>query len=644
MDLAITLLLTLALASIIGTVLKQNQPYPDYLIKFGPYWFDVFEKAGLYDIYSSVWFLLILTLLVLSTTVCVIRHTPSMLKDMWQLRTHIQQKSLKLMHHSQQWYSPKSVTVLVPAIHTVIQKQGFRTKVTTQGSAQLISAMRGGLNRLGYIFTHVAIIIICLGGLLDSNLYLKIAEWQGKIQIETRDIPTKDIPAKSRLPVGKQAFRGSVNIPEGRSSNVVFLAMRDGYLVQELPFKVEVTDFRIEHYATGQPKSFESDLVIYDKDLPKPLKTTISVNHPFFYKGYAIYQASFSDGGSKLTIQAWPLTGASLKNGKPPQFQARVFGQQTMQWGDVTYQLEMMAFRQFNINPDPTKDDPKHVRNFGPSFTYKLRKPTGEAKEYMNYMWPVTREGRSYFLSGVRSSPAEAFRFLYLPLDENGSLKRFSQFLTKLHSPTLVEKIARTMAEETLSAIKQDDKAVRQNLQAILTELVRIFVQGGFDAVGEYIDTNLPEKQKQDLGRAYMSMLRDMLARLFFSDYSQQDLAQISGQDALFLQDAVNAVGSLSRYDAPVYLQLVDYKQVQASGLQIAHSPGKPVVYAGCALLVIGVFLLFYVPQRRVWVYMQTEGDGTDIIVAGMSNRHTREASQYFSDISEKIKAIAPGT
>ena len=43
MDLAITLLLTLAVASVIGTVLQQNQPYTDYLIKFGPFWFDVFE-------------------------------------------------------------------------------------------------------------------------------------------------------------------------------------------------------------------------------------------------------------------------------------------------------------------------------------------------------------------------------------------------------------------------------------------------------------------------------------------------------------------------------------------------------------------------------------------------------------------------
>ena len=236
MDLAITLLLTLAISSIIGTVLQQNQPYTDYLIKFGPFWFDLFEAAGLYDVYSALWFLVILTLLVISTSVCVIRNIPSMLRDMWNLRTQVQEKSLHAMQHSQQWSVTSSEQESVTQLTAELKQQGFRVKQTEKEQGILISSMRGGMNRLGYIFTHLAIIIICVGGLIDSNLPLKLAEWQGTIKIETRDIPTRDIPAISRLPVGKNAFRGSVSIPEGRSSEVVCLAMRDGYLVQHLPF------------------------------------------------------------------------------------------------------------------------------------------------------------------------------------------------------------------------------------------------------------------------------------------------------------------------------------------------------------------------------------------------------------------------
>ena len=55
------------------------------------------------------------------------------------------------------------------------------------------------------------------------------------------------------------------------------------------------------------PKSFESDLVLRDPEATAPVEATIAVNHPLLYKGYAIYQASFSDGGSKLARDMLPV-------------------------------------------------------------------------------------------------------------------------------------------------------------------------------------------------------------------------------------------------------------------------------------------------------------------------------------------------
>ncbi|MEC9413064.1 MAG: cytochrome c biogenesis protein ResB, partial [Pseudomonadota bacterium] len=184
MELAITLLITLAIASVIGTVLQQNQPYPDYLIKFGPYWFDVFEKLGLYDVYSAIWFLAILALLVISTSVCVFRHAPSMFKDMFNLRTNVQLKSLRSMHHRSEWEVPQLQAQTVESFQSTLSSNGYRTRITDKNGSILVSAMRGGMNRLGYILTHVAIIVICVGGLFDSNLPLKLAEWQGRIHVE----------------------------------------------------------------------------------------------------------------------------------------------------------------------------------------------------------------------------------------------------------------------------------------------------------------------------------------------------------------------------------------------------------------------------------------------------------------------------
>ena len=639
MDLAITLLLALAVASIIGTVLQQNQPYTDYLLKFGPFWFEVFETAGLYDVYSALWFLAILTLLVISTSVCLIRHTPTMLKDMWNLRTHVQEKSLQAMHHKDQWTVASPSEVTLSRLEAELAKQKFRVRQTPKSGETLISAMRGGMNRLGYISTHMAIIIICVGGLVDSNPLLKLAVWQERIKIETRDLPTNKVPAESWLPVGSHPFRGSIHIPEGRSSEVAFVAMRDGYLVQKLPFRLEVKDFRIEHYATGQPKSFETDLVVHDADLAEPLIATISVNHPLIYKGYAVYQASFSDGGSEVTLEAFPLDNNA--GNQPVTFETKVFENRQMHWGEQSLRLEITSFRPFNINPDPTEEEPDRIRNFGPSFGFKLREDTGEALEYLTYMLPVQRDGRSFYLSGVRSSPAEEFGYLYLPVDDDDSLSEFNHFLQRLHDKYVVEVIAQEMMLETLAAVETSDAQLEQSLQDTLTTLVAMFIRGGFTEVGEFIETSLPETEQDTLGSAYLSMLREMLARIYFSGLEISESEPVNNAQLLFLQDAVDAIGSLQRYGSPVFFLLSDYVHVEASGLQIARSPGKPVVYLGCALLIIGIFLLFYLPQRRFWVIVKENKSGSDLLLAGMSNRNPREFDTFFKHISQTLRRVS---
>lgn len=62
MRFAISLLTLIAIASVIGTVLKQNEPMPNYVNQFGPFWFAVFDKLSLYTVYSAWWFLLIMAL------------------------------------------------------------------------------------------------------------------------------------------------------------------------------------------------------------------------------------------------------------------------------------------------------------------------------------------------------------------------------------------------------------------------------------------------------------------------------------------------------------------------------------------------------------------------------------------------------
>ena len=100
MRFAISLLTLLAIASVIGTVLKQNEPYPNYVVEFGQFWFTGFEWLGLFDVYHSSWFLLILAFLVLSTSLCIWRNAPGFIKDMKGYREKASESSLAAMSHS----------------------------------------------------------------------------------------------------------------------------------------------------------------------------------------------------------------------------------------------------------------------------------------------------------------------------------------------------------------------------------------------------------------------------------------------------------------------------------------------------------------------------------------------------------------
>src|SRR4051812_30222131 len=103
MRFAISLLSLLAIASIIGTVMKQNEPMPNYVNQFGPFWFELFGKLGLYSVYSAWWFLLILGFLVLSTSLCITRNAPKMIKDMRSWRENVREQSLRNFHHKSEW-------------------------------------------------------------------------------------------------------------------------------------------------------------------------------------------------------------------------------------------------------------------------------------------------------------------------------------------------------------------------------------------------------------------------------------------------------------------------------------------------------------------------------------------------------------
>lgn len=635
MSLAVTLLIALALASVIGTVLQQNQPYNAYLAKFGPFWFEVFRVLGLYDVYGAAWFIVILVFLVTSTSICVWRNAPRMLRDMRELRTGVQENSLRNFRHHAQWTSATDARALAPTLAARMSQFGYRTRMETRDEHTVIAARKGGLNRLGYIFTHVGIVVICLGGLLDSKLYLQWREATGALKVETRDISASEVPPESRLPPGNPSFRGNVNVSEGGQSKVLFLNVRDGYVVQELPFSIELKDFRIEHYDNGQPKSFESDLLIHDPEhLNEPLAKTIAVNHPLIYRGFAIYQANFGDGGSKIPLRAWQLIG---EVGKSQEIEGAVFKSLGFGLMGQKYTIEISDFRLFNINPMEGKDGQIEQKNFGPSVVFRLRDEAGQAREYENYLAPVPMNGHSYFLSGMRERIGQPMRFLYIPADRDGRIEGFMGFLARLHDREKITAIVEELMQEMRDATPDVADKLDTTARDAIVNVVDQFLAGGFDAIGRDIEARVPEAQRQAAMDTTFRVLQSILGRLYIQLHNERGWGDPTEDDARFLEDAVNAINGLSLYGSPLYLQMTGFTQIQASGLQITRSPGKDVVYFGSLLLTLGVFMMFYIHHRRQWVLLKPGKEGTLVLLAGTDSRRSLDFEREFEALRNRM-------
>lgn len=656
MELAITLFVIVGIASIIGTILQQNQAYNSYIIKFGPFWFEVFRSLELYDIYSSWWFVILLGFLLVSTSACIYHYIPVVIREWRHFRLNVSEKSLTLMHSSGHWISHYSVEDSSKFMQQKLTNGGYQFRLKDEQDVITIAAKKGAVHRLGYLFTHGAIIVICLSALYDGNFNLKLRELAGQLKPETRDLFASQVPEISRLKADdNHAFRGNANIPEGSTSGLIFLQMRNGFLVQELPFTITLNDFRIEHYESGMPKSFESDVVIQDKESGEKISKTIEVNHPLMYKDFAVYQSSFDDGGSIMDMQAWSLDTAE-QNIMPIQ---QVIGsKKAIQTSRGEYKLELTEFKLFNIQPNPKAEETgRKFKNMGPSLTFRLRDSSGQAMEFLNYVNPTEQEGRYFFLSGVRSSVSEPFRYLFIPADDQVSLKRFFNFRALLNNPQEMERIA----EKTSAISLQSETNPNPNpeliaqMAVVMQRLAELFNNGGFDQVLADIDKNVPEDKREAVSESYFKVLQTILGTAYL-EILQQEGVDISNNITMaqeqFYDDLVNTMGILANYNAPLYLQVKSFEHKQASGFQITKAPGKDLVYLGCILLCIGIVLMFYVAHKRIWIIItprsfaagspennahESKIMGSELLVAGSGDRHQKEFAKEFQALTQLL-------
>ena len=167
---------------------------------------------------------------------------------------------------------------------------------------------------------------------------------------------------------------------------------------------------------------------------------------------------------------------------------------------------------------------------------------------------------------------------------------------------------------------------------------------GGLQAISDFMEANVPEAERSRAGEVLVRILNGALFELAQLSRERAGLKPMdqSDQTQAFMTQAVLSLSDAQIYPAPLAFELKDFTQVQASVFQVARAPGKNIVYLGCALLILGVFAMLYVRERRVWVWVAPRGDKSHALLALSTNRKTMDGDREFVQLAEKLIGARP--
>jgi len=688
MRFAIALLTIICIASVIGTVILQNEPFTNHVNQFGPFWAEVFAAIGLFSVYGAWWYMLMLLFLVVSTSLCIVRTTPKIVAELKSYKEEIREQSLLAFRHKARGTVAEGRDTVFERVAALLADSGWKAKVQTRPKGLMVAARKGTSNRLGYLATHGAMVLIFVGGLLDSGFPIQVQMWvQGKQPFFGSGL-ISDVPAQHRLSPYNPSFRANLLVPEGAFQGTAILLVNDGVVLQDLPFVVELTRFTREFSKTGASSLYRSEIVIHDRDTGATRQAVVEVNHPVYHRGVMIYQASFDDGGSKLKLRVHPLQAGVHSF----DLEGTVGMHTTIERPGESLRVEFSGLRVINVNnfafdAEGVADAPngapggmlqslrghlgsgahvpvaRDLRNIGPSVTYMIRDEAGQAIEFHNYMLPFELDGHRVFLAGTRNTPNEDFRYLRIPADAQDSMETWLQLRRALDDPALRARAAERYAQ---FASPPDRPEMTAQLRATSLRLLTLFagqdptdqpvtvgegssgipaIRGGLASLARFIELSVPPADRERVSEVLLHLLSGSLFELLNTSRmaAGQPPLQPDADMQAFMSRAVMSLSDSFFYPAPLLLQMTDFTQVEASVFQVARAPGKNIVYFGCALLTLGIALMFYVRERRLWVWIEDDPQspsgqpGTRITAALSATRQTLDVDAEFDQLRRQL-------
>ena len=281
LECGLVLLGSLGSAVIIGTMILQRPMTQEAQIEqvYAPQTVRLLNALGLFDVFHTWWFILLLGLLGANITLASLERFPQVwrlfsrphtLADEWYVRQLPFRREIPLGFHS-----PGEALAIA---QSRLNDLGYRPKPKSLEKGTLY-VEKHRIARLAPYLVHASLLIIFAGAIID----------------------------------GLWGFKGFVNLTPGARTQTVE-AMTTAGSPHNLGFTLRCDGVGMERYTDGSPKQYWSLLAV-EENGREVIRKTIYVNDPLTYQGVRFFQASYGPTGTphKLVLDAsW--TG---QDGKP---------------------------------------------------------------------------------------------------------------------------------------------------------------------------------------------------------------------------------------------------------------------------------------------------------------------------------------
>jgi cytochrome c biogenesis protein len=85
-------------------------------------------------------------------------------------------------------------------------------------------------------------------------------------------------------------------------------------------------------------------------------------------------------------------------------------------------------------------------------------------------------------------------------------------------------------------------------------------------------------------------------------------------------------------------IQLVDVMGAQYTGLQVRKDPGVWIVYLGCLLMSIGLYIAFFMTHRKIWVKIESKKGESKVMLCATVNKGRESYERKIDNMLSRLR------